>query len=82
MYQIRYMETQPNPARFNAMAKVKLAIYVAISLYASYTIVFGTTFFNEFERMMIFGGIMTAVILGLFFYLGHQMNKHPKKLLN
>lgn len=67
-----------NPERYNALAKVKTAIYVGVSLYSAYLIVFGTTFFNEFERMMIFGAVVSAVVLALFVWLGYVMQKHPK----
>ncbi|MCH8324721.1 MAG: hypothetical protein IH813_06445 [Thaumarchaeota archaeon] len=62
----------------HVLPKIKMGIYLLVTIYASYTIVFGTTFFNEFERMMIFGGILSAITLGLFVWLGLTLQKNKK----
>ncbi|MHA7733949.1 hypothetical protein [Nitrosopumilus sp. S6] len=74
--------SQAQTERFHQLRYVKMGIYIAVVTYASYVIIFGTTFFNEFQRMMIFGMELTAITGFLFIYLGLQMKKYPKKLEN
>lgn len=67
-----------NPARFNALAKVKIAIYLVVGLYAIFAVLNGTTFFSEWEAQMIFGGVLAAVCVGAFIWLGYTIQKYPK----
>ena len=76
------MNQSTNTPRFSALEKVKTAIYIVVGLYAAYVIVFGTTFFNEFERMMIFGGIISVTAIVLMAWLYVQMKRFPKEIAN
>ena len=67
-----------NPASFNALAKVKIVIYLTVGLYAIFAVLNGTTFFSEWEAQMIFGGVLAAVCVGAFIWLGYTIQKYPK----
>lgn len=60
------------------LPKIKIGIYLLVFLYAAYVIVFGTTFFSEFERMMIYAGVLTVPTVIFFVWFGIALQK--KKL--
>ena len=62
----------------DALRPIKTAIYLVVLLYASYVIVFGTTFLNEWQQTMTYAGILTIAVAIVFVWLGVQLKKHKR----
>jgi hypothetical protein len=60
--------------------KIKIGIYLLVGIYVSYAIIFGTTFFNEFERIMIFAVVLSGIIGFLFVWLGVELKAKHQRL--
>lgn len=64
--------------KFEVLAKVKLGIYLLVILYSAYAITLGTTFFNNFDRMLM-GGFALILTIPIFVWMGIALIQNQKK---
>lgn len=64
--------------KFEVLAKVKIGIYLLVVLYSAYAITLGTTFFNNFDRMLM-GGFALILTIPIFVWMGIELIQNQKK---